>query len=421
MSYSGSFGPGPSPRGRSSTFGLSSDRRGRSASRHGDDIFGSPRSRSSRSKSRPRLSEAELGYDPADPIFGSSSPSRRSAQSRRPSLSVAYAGASFPTLGTHDDEYLVPISPSPTSRSPRSTSRYPPSASKSGSLAYTSTGPPTDYTDRGRARSRSRRRSSISLGDAPTTGIFPLELGTDGLLGYGPDSGSRRPRAASSERRAHDPFKSRSGTTSWSGSGDYASGSFAVDPLEPSRISRRPTGPAPEQPLRSRFFGSGTSSCGSDPSAPRPLERDPSVTGGRRSRSSGRSKDSSLFGRASEEDDFALPPPTTSFGRTNTRGAPQIRRTSFVSGFSDQMVYDEHGQEHFRPGSELDQRYRAYKTDNQNAADAIFAYKQKKAQFPPRRRVISGPDAAIGDSYDLGGNFTIPERELDKLLLRVLW
>ena len=409
MPHPGSFGSGPSPRGRSTTFGLGPSPRGRSASRHDDDIFGSPRSRSSRSKSRPRLSE--LGYDPSDPIFRNSSPFHRSSRSRRPSISVAYTRASFATHGTHDDDYLEPTSFSPAPRAPRSPSRYPPSASKSGSLSYSPTGLPVDVRDRN--RSRSRRRSSISLGDAPTTGIFPLELSTDELLGYGPDSSSRRPRAASLERQTRDSFKPRSGTTSWPGSGDYASESFAGDAFEPSRISRRPTAPALEPPFRSKFFGSGSSSSGSSPSAPRPLEGDPSITSRRRSRSSGRSKDSSLFGRASGEEDFAFPPPTTSFGRTNTRAAPQIRRTSFVSGFSDQMEYDEHGQEHFRRGTVLYGRYNACKTDNRNATNAIIRYKERKAELPPRKRVISGPDAAIGDSRGLGGNFTIPERESD--------
>jgi hypothetical protein len=233
MSYSGSFTPGPSPRGHS-------------ASRHDDNIFGSPKSRSSKSRNRPRLSEPELHYDPLDPILGSFSPSRRSGQCRRPSISVAYAGASFTTPGTHDPDYLEPVSASPTSRAPRS-SRYPPSASKSGSLSYTSAGPPTDDRDRDGARSRSRRRSSINLGDAATTDVFPLEFSTDDLLGYRPDSSSRRPRASSSVRRALDPFKPRSGTTPWSGSGDYASGLPAGDAFEPSRISRRPTAPALEQ------------------------------------------------------------------------------------------------------------------------------------------------------------------------------
>lgn len=265
-----------------------------------------------------------------------------------------------------------------------------------------------------RGRSRSRRRSSISLGDAPAAGIFALDLGTDEIPGYGPGSRSRRPRAASSEREVRDPFKSRSGTTSRSGSGDYTSGSLDENPFAPSGISRRPTAPALEQPFKSKFFGSGTSSSGSDPSAPRPLEggSDPSVTGRRRSRSTDRSKESSLFGRASAEEAFDLPLPTT-FGRPNARGAPQIRRTSFKLGFSDQMEYDEHGQEHFRHGTDIHKRYNAYKTDNRNATDAIITYKEKKAQIPPRRRIISGPDAAIGDStsYGLGGNFTIPERE----------
>ncbi|KAK3299796.1 uncharacterized protein B0H64DRAFT_447710 [Chaetomium fimeti] len=392
MSYSGSFGQVPSPRGRSSTFGLDPSPRGRSASRHDDDIFGSPRSRSSRSKSRPRLTEAELGYDPLNPIFGSSRPPRSSSRSRRPSLSVAYTGASFLSPGSHDPDYLVPISWSPASRSPRSTSRYPPSASKSGSLS-------------GRSRSRSRRRSSISLSDAPPSGVFPFELGTDELLGYTPDGSSRRPRAASSERRAQEPFKSRSGTASWSDD----------DPYGPSGISRRPTAPALDQPFKSKFFGSGTSSSsGSDPSIPRPLEGDPSFTGGRRSRSSGRSKDSSLFGRASGEEDFALPLPTTSIGRTGgPRGYAQTQPTSFKSGFSDQMEYDENGQEHFRPGTEIHARHSAYKDNNRRARFAIAAYKDKKMEFPSRKQVLSGPDAAIGESnrYGLGGNFTIPEHQ----------
>jgi hypothetical protein len=77
------------------------------------------------------------------------------------------------------------------------------------------------------------------------------------------------------------------------------------------------------------------------------------------------------------------------------------------------MEYDEHGQEHFRSGTKLSERYNAYKNDNRNATDAIVAYKEKKAQFGPRRRVISGPDATIGNSYGLGGNFTIAEHEPD--------
>ena len=225
MSYSGSFTPGPSPRGHS-------------ASRHDDNVFGSPKSRSSRSRSRPRPSEPELDYEPLDPIFGSFSPSHRSDRCRRPSISVAYAGASFTTPGTHEPNYLEPVSASPTSRAPRS-SRYPPSASKSDSLPYTSVGAHTDDRDRDGARSRSRRRSSINLGDAATTDIFPLEFSTDDLPGYRPDSSSRRPRASSSERRALDPFKPKSGTTSWSGSGDYASASSAGDAFEPSRISNK--------------------------------------------------------------------------------------------------------------------------------------------------------------------------------------
>ena len=131
MSYSGSFSLGPSPCGRSS-------------SGHDDDIFGSPRSRSSRSKSRPRLSEPELSYRPLDPAFGSYSHSRPSSRSRRPSISVAHTGVSFVTPGTRDPDYLVPVSSSPASRTSRSPSRYPPSASKSGSLSYTSTGLPVD-------------------------------------------------------------------------------------------------------------------------------------------------------------------------------------------------------------------------------------------------------------------------------------
>jgi hypothetical protein len=312
MSYSGLFTPGPSPRGRS-------------ASRHDDNIFGSPRSRSSGSKSRPRLLEPKLD-NPLDLIFGSSSPSRRSGRCRRPSISVAYAGASYTTARTHDSDYLEPIFASPTSRAPRSP-RYPPSASKSGSLLYTSAGPPADDRDGGGARSRPRHRSPISLGDAANTDIFPVKFGTGDLLVYRPDSSSRRPRASSSVRRALDPFKPRSGTTSWSGSGDYASRSSAGDAFEPSRILRRPTAPALEQPFRSKFFGSGSSSSGSGPSAPHPLEGDPSVTSRRRSRSSDRSKESSLLGRVSGDDDFALPPPTTSAGRTNTRRPPRLRRT----------------------------------------------------------------------------------------------
>lgn len=165
MSYSGSFPMGPSPRGRS-------------ASRHDDDIFGRPRSWSSRSKSRPRLSEPELSYRPLDPVFGGYSHSRPPSRPRRPSISVAHTGASFVTPGTRDPNYLDPVFSSPASRTSRSPSRYPPSASKSGSLSYTLTGLPVDN----RGRSRSRRRSSISLGDAPTTGIFALDLGTDEAL-----------------------------------------------------------------------------------------------------------------------------------------------------------------------------------------------------------------------------------------------
>ncbi len=54
-----------------------------------------------------------------------------------------------------------------------------------------------------------------------------------------------------------------------------------------------------------------------------------------------------------------------------------------------------------------------YTNDKHAADDATRRYYQRKNECPPRRRVLSGPQAALGDdnSYGLGGNFTIAESE----------
>jgi hypothetical protein len=84
-----------------------------------------------------------------------------------------------------------------------------------------------------------------------------------------------------------------------------------------------------------------------------------------------------------------------------------------LSGFASQMETDALGNERFRPGTEIHDRWSGYTEDKKSANNASRLYYQRVNEMPPRKRVPMGPETAVGaeNQYGLGRNFNVPERE----------
>lgn len=78
------------------------------------------------------------------------------------------------------------------------------------------------------------------------------------------------------------------------------------------------------------------------------------------------------------------------------------------------MEIDEHGQERFRPGTEIWERWTRYKTEKKLAEEAKKRYNERKAELSMRRQhALQGPGIAHtsgGRRSGLGGDFSISER-----------
>ncbi|KAH6651333.1 hypothetical protein F5144DRAFT_544263 [Chaetomium tenue] len=246
-SYSGSFGLGPSPRGRS-------------ASRPADGGFSSPGPLSSRSRSRVRLTD-----NPFDPISNTGHTSRPLSRSRRPSISLAHTGASFLSFGPHEVDHLAFAPPSPAPRSPRSPSYYPPSSSKSGPLSYAPSELPIENRIRSRSRSRSRstRRSSIDLDDASPDGFSapserPFKSKFFGSATSSSESDPSDPRSSAEDHMVPGRRPSRSSGRS-KGSDPFESVGSGRDLPDVPAAPVLPRPPRELQPHRRTSFQSGLS------------------------------------------------------------------------------------------------------------------------------------------------------------------
>jgi hypothetical protein len=89
-------------------------------------------------------------------------------------------------------------------------------------------------------------------------------------------------------------------------------------------------------------------------------------------------------------------------------GIPIRYPTSYQSGFSDQMTPGGT----FKPGTSLYRDYQAYKDAGGRADVAGDIFIKTKKDMPPRKRVRTGPETAVGASHEhVGQNFTLDERE----------
>ena len=174
---------------------------------------------------------------------------------------------------------------------------------------------------------------------------------------------------------------------------------------EPTRPNLGRDGDKPS----SRLWGPASSSSNS-PEHVTTLGRRPLLSSTHTSRSS---RKGIAFERSSGEGEFHSSPE----GRdVQFRGrAPRSARyaqipTSFKSGFTDDTVIDENGEEGFKPGGPLHSAWSAYKAWGDDLGNAKRAYDARKAKIPWRPK----EDLAArigGQAMNLGQSYTSDERE----------